>query len=289
MPYNERAADRPERFEPGSLIREKNTWLDLDHDPARVVAWEGANLTLQDGPESLRMRAELPSIPVAEIALQSVREGSRRGLSVEFRAIDERMEAGERIISRALLHGIGIVRAVPMRALRLKSGNASRPGLGFPARRRSGRNCRAGAGPAATESGSSRTPSMPRSPKPPKASGTSRLFSPARSTVRLLPSRKARCSLSASATSCALPLTVSRTPVPWWISSRLWRLRDSSCAHTSRRSKRVHDLGRRAGRARHLHGSDLRGIEIAPLTGPMEGLEEIEIGDVPEQRRFAWL
>ena len=111
MPYGERAGDRPERFEPGSLMRAGDTWLDLDHDPLQVVAWEGAGLIFEETDDALLMRATLPRIPAAELALDGVRSGKRSGLSVEFRSLAERRDAGERVIERATLRGVGLVRS----------------------------------------------------------------------------------------------------------------------------------------------------------------------------------
>ena len=44
-------------------------WLDLDHDQTRVVAWLGAGLTFENTPAALTMRATLPRIPAADLAL----------------------------------------------------------------------------------------------------------------------------------------------------------------------------------------------------------------------------
>lgn len=111
MTYGEVSPSHRERFLPGSLRREDDTWLDLDHDPTRVVVWEGAGLEFEDTETELRLRAELPNTPAADIALDGIRTGRRRGLSVEFDAHREHREAqtGVRVIEDSLLRGIGLV------------------------------------------------------------------------------------------------------------------------------------------------------------------------------------
>ena len=55
------------------------------------------------------MRAQLPETREASDALELVRKRVLRGLSVEFRAIEEHIEAGVRVITKAILSGIGLV------------------------------------------------------------------------------------------------------------------------------------------------------------------------------------
>ena len=75
-----------------------------------VVAWEGAGLTFEEDAEALSLRAVLPRIPAADLALDGVRSGRRSGLSIEFRSLEERQEDGLRVIARAALKGVGLVR-----------------------------------------------------------------------------------------------------------------------------------------------------------------------------------
>ena len=111
MPYNVTSPSHRERFDPGSLIREPDCWLDLEHDVSRVVCWEGAGVSFTDSTEALSIRAELPRTPIADVALDQVRTGKRTGLSIEFTAGQERREAqtGVRVISLAALYGVGLV------------------------------------------------------------------------------------------------------------------------------------------------------------------------------------
>ena len=132
MVYGEVSPSHRERFEPGSLRMAEAVHLDLDHDPERAVAWHpGGGLAIENGRDSVTMRAELPPIPAADRALDEIRSGAVRGLSVEFRPVKERRDADIRVIEDAVLSGIGIVRAPSYHQSNVE------------ARRRSGRTLRA--------------------------------------------------------------------------------------------------------------------------------------------------
>ena len=114
MPYGQ-VADLPfgrEVFEPGSFassLAGADVILRVQHDRGRPLARTGAGLVLTDGPDALRMDAELLGTRDAEDALRNVRARILRGLSVEFHAIRERMAGDVRTIERAELVGIGLV------------------------------------------------------------------------------------------------------------------------------------------------------------------------------------
>ena len=111
MQYGAVSPSHRERFEPGSLRLSDNCWLDLHHDPLKVVAWHpDGGLALDNGSDALTMRAELPPIPAADLALAEIREGQVNGLSVEFKAVQETREGELRVIQEAVLSGVGIVR-----------------------------------------------------------------------------------------------------------------------------------------------------------------------------------
>ena len=132
MNYGEISPSHRERFEPGSLRMAEAVHLDLDHDPERAVAWHpGGGLVIENGRDSMTMRAELPPIPAADRALDEIRAGKITGLSVEFRAVRERRDGDLRVIEDAVLSGVGIVRTPSYGAARVE------------ARRRSGRTMRA--------------------------------------------------------------------------------------------------------------------------------------------------
>ena len=103
--YGQRATDRPERFEAGAFTPLGAVNLNLQHDPAIVLASTGDRLQVTDTDRALEVRAELR--PGAALTL--LERGSLRGLSVEFRALAERQQDGVRVIERARLEGIGLV------------------------------------------------------------------------------------------------------------------------------------------------------------------------------------
>ena len=103
MPYGTIAPDFRERFEPGAFGEVGAVDLNLQHDPAVVVA-RAASLT--DGPRELSVRATLPD---GAAALALVKRGALRGFSVEFKATRERREAGVRVVERATLTGLALV------------------------------------------------------------------------------------------------------------------------------------------------------------------------------------
>ena len=131
MRYGDVSPSHRERFEPGALRMAESVHLDLAHDIERAVAWfPGGGLAIENGRDSMTMRAVLPPIPAADRALAEIKAGRVDGLSVEFKAIRERRDAGIRVIEDALLSGIAIVKA------------PSYGGSRVEARRRSGRTIR---------------------------------------------------------------------------------------------------------------------------------------------------
>ena len=111
MPYNERAL-MPwggERFEPGAFQPLGDVKLNLQHQRTTLLTRTGAGLELIDGPDALRMVAALPDTTAARDAVELVRAKVLQGLSVEFSARQERLENGDRVVSRAVLSGVGIV------------------------------------------------------------------------------------------------------------------------------------------------------------------------------------
>ena len=110
--YGEVSPSHRERFEAGAfnLSDGKTRYLDLGHDPERVLAYTGGGgLELRDTRQALEVSATLPKIPAADRALREVRAGKLRGFSIEFHAEAERQESGIRVVSRADLAGVGLV------------------------------------------------------------------------------------------------------------------------------------------------------------------------------------
>ena len=104
--YGAQAVDRPERFEPGAFSPIGDVHLNLQHDRSITLASTGDRLQVTDTPQALAVAAELRD----GAALTLLRRGGLRGLSVEFRALDEhRDNQGVRVIERAALEAIGLV------------------------------------------------------------------------------------------------------------------------------------------------------------------------------------
>ena len=85
--------------------------FNLDHDPEHALAWTGDRLRLAVDREGVQLAADLsPELPLLNRALESVKSGKRTGLSIEFKAIQEHQESGLRVIEKAQLFGVGLVR-----------------------------------------------------------------------------------------------------------------------------------------------------------------------------------
>lgn len=98
-----------ERIEAGAFAPVGDVILNAQHERAAPLARTGAGLELMDTADALTIRADLPATRAADDVLELVRSGVLRGLSIEFRAIAERIEAGVRVIERAMLSGIAVV------------------------------------------------------------------------------------------------------------------------------------------------------------------------------------
>ena len=101
-----------ERIAPGAFgdVDSLDVILNLQHQRGRPLARTGGGgLVLEDSPTALTVRGLLPPTREADDALALVRSGVLRGLSVEFRAVRERIDAGVRVIERAELSGVGLV------------------------------------------------------------------------------------------------------------------------------------------------------------------------------------
>jgi len=114
MPYN-REAEMPfgrERFDAGAFgdVAAADVILNMQHQRVAPLARTGGGgLVLTDGPDALRFAADLPATREADDTLTLVRAGVLRGASVEFRAVAERMDAGVRVIEKAVLGALAIV------------------------------------------------------------------------------------------------------------------------------------------------------------------------------------
>ena len=77
--------------------------LDLEHDPAMVVV---PRLALDDGPDALRCRADLPE---TSAAVKLVRAGRLRGFSVAFQDLEVERRGGVDVVMRARLTAVSLV------------------------------------------------------------------------------------------------------------------------------------------------------------------------------------
>ena len=107
--YNERAGDRPEVFEDGAL-----TWP--DGPDGGIVINEQHNrqapimrVIPEDRDGAVVIDAQLPDTTRGRDAAVMIRNGTLRGLSIEFRAMKERNAGGVRSIAAARLTAAGLV------------------------------------------------------------------------------------------------------------------------------------------------------------------------------------
>ena len=101
-----------ETFLPGAFgdVSQLDTTLNTMHRADRLVGRTGGGgVVFRDTPGALLMSATMPATRDGDDALELVRNGTLRGLSVEFRAIRDRFVGDLREIGRAVLDGIGLV------------------------------------------------------------------------------------------------------------------------------------------------------------------------------------
>ena len=106
MPYETRASDRQEMFASGALHWDDDGVLlrEQHNRQAPIVRFR----PVVEGKE-VRVSIPLPDTQRGRDAAVSVRNGTLRGLSVEFQAERERMDGNMRVIERARLVGAGLV------------------------------------------------------------------------------------------------------------------------------------------------------------------------------------
>ena len=105
LPYGERARDRAEVFEVGSLKwDEAGIVLNRQHQRAAPIL----RLHPVEVEGRLVVDAEIPDTTAGRDALAEIRSGLFRGLSIEFRAVKQSIVAGVRRISEAVLTGAAL-------------------------------------------------------------------------------------------------------------------------------------------------------------------------------------
>ena len=101
-----------ERFEPGAFgrVQDADIILNVQHRRDRPLARSGGGgLLLTDSQRELAIAATLPSTRESDDALELVRTGVLRGLSIEFTARRDRKDNGVRVVEKAELSGVGLV------------------------------------------------------------------------------------------------------------------------------------------------------------------------------------
>ena len=98
-----------ETFQPASLSF-GSVVVNRQHDRTRPLARLGHGLTLEDGPEALRARLELPDTADGRDTRSLVEMGVLRGFSAEFRCVREEWPTPrERVVYAAVLTGLAVV------------------------------------------------------------------------------------------------------------------------------------------------------------------------------------
>ena len=103
--YGDISPGHRERFAPGAFAPVPAVPMRLQHDPAMQILPPGA-FVLNDGPRTLKIRAELPA---GSAAISLTRRGAISGWSVGFNSRQERRESGIRVIERAELVEVSLV------------------------------------------------------------------------------------------------------------------------------------------------------------------------------------
>lgn len=99
-----------ETFTPGAFSPIGDVILNGHHDRGVPLARTGGGgLSIEDTPTELRVKAALPETTQADDVLALVRSKVLRGLSIEFVAVEERLEGDLRIVERARLSAISVV------------------------------------------------------------------------------------------------------------------------------------------------------------------------------------
>ena len=106
LTYGQRASDRAEVFADGALRwDEGGVVLNEQHNRAAPIM---RFLPVVDGAE-VRIDSPLPDTARGRDAATMIRNGTFRGLSIEFRAVDEGRRAGMREVRQARLLGAALV------------------------------------------------------------------------------------------------------------------------------------------------------------------------------------
>ena len=106
MTYETRASDRPEMFEQDSLEWAADGIVIYEqHNPHAPIL---RAIPFVEGRE-VKINAPFPNTTRGRDAAENLREGVLKGMSVEFKAIQQSFKTGVRSISKAMLRGAGLV------------------------------------------------------------------------------------------------------------------------------------------------------------------------------------
>lgn len=119
-PFNveTRIGRQRERIAPGAFAAKLADGHDIlllaDHDPRRVLArTRNGSLKLEERADGLHFTAELPDTPTAAETRGLAEAGSLGGMSIGFRAVDEAMIDGVRVLKAVALAEISAVASHP--------------------------------------------------------------------------------------------------------------------------------------------------------------------------------
>ena len=100
-----------ETFKRGSLNFDGDVLVNVQHESSRVVARNtpAGGLALWDDPKGLMSRINLPDTQEGRDTRTLVSQGILAGLSIEFRALEDRWAGSHRTVLKAELDAIGIV------------------------------------------------------------------------------------------------------------------------------------------------------------------------------------
>lgn len=112
LKYGDVSPSHRERFADGSIEidPDRQYFFERGHRSERILAYTGGGLELRAEDDGLFLDAELPRIAVCDKALEDVKAGVLTGLSVEFFAREERQEAGLRVVERAEVISVALVK-----------------------------------------------------------------------------------------------------------------------------------------------------------------------------------
>ena len=106
LPFNQRAADRAELFESGSVSwPESGLTLRRQHNRSQPIL----NFLPIEVEGRLTIDTPIPPTSAGADCEAEIRSGLFKGLSIEFRAVRENFVGGVRRISEAVLTGAGLV------------------------------------------------------------------------------------------------------------------------------------------------------------------------------------